>query len=210
MRLTDRDRKLLFWINSHGFVTIGQAAQWMRIEYQTAQRRLKILFDHNYLKRQTFEHHGPMCHWCTQNGCDAAGDSLRPPKSINRVTLHHDRMVVDLAALLQTQHGGSFLPERRIRSDIKKKRPGRQNDHLPDGLLYLEGQKPIAIELELSLKESIRLEQIIRNYVTNTKLGAVWYFVKNDAVRRPLMRHIGRLPGFSVMMLEDNAFGEAA
>lgn len=212
MKLMDRDRKLMRWINGHGFVTIKQAAHWMNVEYQTGHRRLKLLFDNGYLRRQTFEYLGSSCQWLTEKGRQAADDSLKPPRTINPVTLNHDRMLVDLAARLQEEQGGSFLPERRIRTEFQQIFPdkgwSRQDSHLPDGLLIRQGEKPTAIELELSVKESGRLKKIIRDYVINTELAAVWYYVNRADVARVLTRYIGRLPNFRIIMLEDDALGD--
>ena len=37
MRFTERDGRLLHWINGHGFVTLRQVARWLGTNYQTAQ-----------------------------------------------------------------------------------------------------------------------------------------------------------------------------
>ena len=98
MRLTDRDRLMLQWINGHSFVTIQQAATWMKVGYETARHRLGLLVKAGYLRRKRFEHLGPLLHWLTREGGQIAGESLPAPKAINRVTYLHDTMMVDLAA----------------------------------------------------------------------------------------------------------------
>ncbi|MGI9489778.1 MAG: hypothetical protein ACR2RF_28610 [Geminicoccaceae bacterium] len=59
---------------------------------------------------------------------------------------------------------------------------------MPDGLLYIGDDKPVAIELEISLKKRSRLRDIITDYVVSTAVSEVWYFVTNDAVRRAIQR----------------------
>ena len=98
MRFTERDDRLLHWINGHGFVTLRQAAKWLGTNYQTAQRRVRLLYDHGYLNRQWLVH-GDRAHWLTPAGRAMCGDSLPPPKHIRLGSYRHDRLLVDLAWL---------------------------------------------------------------------------------------------------------------
>ncbi len=59
---------------------------------------------------------------------------------------------------------------------------------MPDGLLYIGDDKPVAIELEISLKERNRLRDIITDYAFSSTIREVWYFVTNDTVRRAINR----------------------
>lgn len=201
MRLTIRDRHMLQWINGHGCVTVQQAARWMDVTYPTGQRRMQKLTEAGYLQRRPFEHRGQNMNWLTKKGWDASGDSLPPPKSINRVTVFHDMMLVDLSQDVVAQTGGAFFTERRLRADLLSK-GSRTRSHLPDGLLYIDDQKPIAIELEMSVKAADRLDKIIASYFTNLKLKEVWYFVTSTNVRKAVERTIGTYDGFKVINWE--------
>ena len=52
MRLTERDKNLLAWINSVGFVSIEHIARWMKVTNPVAYRRAKKLLNHGYLSYQ--------------------------------------------------------------------------------------------------------------------------------------------------------------
>ena len=201
MRLTDRDRLMLQWINGHSIVTIQQAATWMKVGYETARHRLGLLVKAGYLRRKRFEHLGPLMHWLTREGGQVAGESLPAPKAINRVTYLHDTMMVDLAEALIARTGGEFVPERRLRAELKAKGQ-RVLTHLPDGLLYLDGQKPIAIELELSLKAADRLRDIVTDYAVDRRFHEVWYVVTNQTVRRAVERTVKPYSGFKILNWE--------
>ena len=187
MRFTERDDRLLHWINGHGFVTLRQAAKWLGANYQTAQRRVRLLYDHGYLNRQWLVH-GDRAHWLTPAGRAMCGDSLLVPKHIRLGSYRHDRLLVDLALTLVAETGGHFTPERRLRQMLELDRVGKRG-HVADGWLSIDSQtKPIAIELELSTKGSRRLERILRGYMSDLDIAEVWYFVECEAVRRQLTK----------------------
>ena len=187
MRFTERDGRLLHWINGHGFVNLRQVARWLGTNYQTAQRRVRLLFDHGYLDRRWLVH-GDRAHWLTPAGRAMCGDSLPPLKHIRLGSYRHDRMLVDLALTLVDETGGRFTPERRLRQMEELDQVGKRR-HVADGWLHLDDQtKPIAIELELSTKGSRRLERILRGYMADLDIAEVWYFVECEAVRRQITK----------------------
>lgn len=204
MYLTARDRQMLQWINGHGFVTADQAATWMDVCSRIGRRRLRMLVKSGYLQKKRFEFNDPQFHWLTRKGWEASGDDLTPPKRINRVTYFHDAALVDLSQQLVAKTKGDFVPERRLRAEKRAKsgwqKGGWKEGHTPDGLLYVGDQKPIAIELEVSLKERNRLRDIVTDYVIDRDLREVWYFVTNDTVRRAVERTIRPYSDFRIFM----------
>ena len=192
MFLTVRDREMLQWINGHGFVTADQAALWMGVCDRVGRRRLQRLVEGGYLQKKRFALNDPQFHWLTKEGWQASGDNLAPPKRINRVTYFHDWALVDLAQQLVATTKGDFVPERRLQAERRAEEPWRERrwtkSHMPDGLLYIGDDKPVAIELEISLKERARMRDIITDYVVSTAVREVWYFVTNDTVRRAIER----------------------
>lgn len=183
MRVTERDRLMLQWINGHGFVIIQQAATWMRGGYEAARHRLGLLVRASYLRRKRFEHPEPLLHWLTRQCGEVAGETLSVPKAINRVIYLHDIMLVDLADNLVTRAGGEFVHERRLHAEIKAEGL-RDLAHLPNGLLYLDNKKPIAIELELSLKAADRLRDIVTDYAVDNRFHEIWYVIGGDTGSR--------------------------
>ena len=187
MRFTERDGRLLRWINGHGFVTLRQVAWWLGTNYQTAQRRVRLLYDHGLLDRRWLVH-GDRAHWLTPAGRALCGDSLPPPKDIRLGSYRHDNLLVDLDLALVAETGGRFVPKRRLRQMLGKNRLGTLG-HVADGLLHLAGEKqPVVIELELSTKASRRLEAIMQGYTADFDVHWVWYFVECEAVRRHLIK----------------------
>lgn len=186
MDFTQRDARLLRWINGHGFVTVQQAATWLGIRYQTCHRRLKRLVDNGYLTT-TRVGHSRCAFRLVKAGVIECGDDLPPLKIIAMGSYHHDLQLVDLAMLLEKQTGGHFVTERRIRKDRCLSGVGVYG-HVPDGLLEIEGQKAIAIELELSTKGWRRLQAIIADHAANLDIDEVWYFAGSDALCRRLKR----------------------
>ena len=186
MDFTPRDARLLRWINGHGFVTVQQAATWLNIRYQTCHRRLKLLVDGGFLTT-TRVGHSRYTYRLTKAGVLASGDDLPPLKVIAMGTYCHDLRLVDLAAFLEKETGGRFVTERRIRQDRGLHGLGTLG-HVADGLLEVEGKKPIAVELELSTKGWRRLDGIMSDYAASLEIGEVWYFAGSDALHRRLQR----------------------
>ena len=148
MDFTRRDAHILRWINGHGFVTVRQAATWLDISYQNTHRRLKLLKDAGYLSTDRVDRSRYVFR-VTRSGIVAGGDDLPPLKTIRFGSFYHDLRLVDLATKLACKTGGDFITERRLRQERSMDGIGIHG-HVPDGLLKLNGQKPIAIELELS------------------------------------------------------------
>jgi hypothetical protein len=82
---------------------------------------------------------------------------------VNLGTFRHDFRLVDLGLMLEAETGGKFTPDRRIRHDEGLSGVG-QIGHIPDGYLSICADKPIAIELELTVKSRARLQSIIHEY----------------------------------------------
>lgn len=184
MRLTERDLELLRWINGHGFVTARQAADWMGTCLQAGHRRMGLLHEGGYVTRQRLFHGAERAYWLSALGQQVSGDTLSCPETISPATYRHHWMMVDLAHDLITKTKGQFTPEHRLREQRAIKGVGAEG-HVPDGLLKVKSKKPIAIELELTLKGRERLEGIVEGYL-DRDLSAVWYFVTSDQIRRRL------------------------
>lgn len=186
MDFTPRDARLLRWINGHGFVTVQQAATWLGIRYQTCHRRLKRLVDGGYLTN-TRVGHSRYTYRLTKAGVTRSGDDLPPLKFVAMGSYNHDLQLIDLAMMLERRTGGRFMTERHIRQDRSLAGVG-VHGHVPDGLLELDGQRPAAIELELSTKGWRRLKSIMSNYAADLDIGEVWYFAGSGPLCRRLKR----------------------
>ena len=206
MQLTLRDHHMLQWINGHGSVTAEQAAKWMDVSDGVGRRRLRLLVEDGYLQRKRFGFNEPQMHWLTKKGWALSGDDLAPPKRINRLTYVHDRALIDIALSVEARTGGVFWPQRRLKAD----KTGRQGGgwprgYTPNGLLYIEGKKPIAVELEISVKKRSRLADVVAGYAADKDLEDVWFFVTKNEVRRLIERVTDAYSGFQIISWEGAA-----
>ena len=182
MRFVERDGEILRWVNGFGFASADQIMRYMNVKKATCYTRLKKLVEAGYLNRERILHGQARIHKLTKEGILASGDHLRPTGEIRLGTFKHDLALVDLALDLRDATGGEFIPQRRIRHDEGLSGLG-QFGHVADGYLHLlHHDKPIAIELELTVKAKSRLNSIIEGYGGNLTVHEVWYFCQDKSV----------------------------
>jgi hypothetical protein len=181
MIFQERDAKVLQWINGFGFASAEQIQRFMKVKPTAAYVRLKKLVDNGFLVRERILHGQARIHKITKKGMLASADALAPTKFITLGTFRHDFMLVDLALSLETETGGTFIPDRRIRHNEGLSGKG-QSGHVADGYLYVGDDKPIAIELELSVKSRARIVDIINTYGGDLDVKEVWYYTDHKAV----------------------------
>ena len=186
MKFTERDRRLLLWINGHGFVSVSQVAEWMGVSDPFAYSRVKKLLNGGYLKRDRVLHNSKRIHSLTLKGKAACGDDLPILNRVNLGTFIHDMKLVDLSLKLEKDFDGEFVPERRIKQ-LKGLSGVGKKGHSPDGILELTDKK-IAVELELSVKSRSRLKEIMNEYARNLELNEIWYFTDSVSVRNAISR----------------------
>ena len=191
MVLQERDIEILRWVNGCGFVTVNQVKRWMGVGETAGYVRVRKLVDGGYLKRKRVFHNQERIHWISNQAQNLIQDDVKNPKRVNISTYHHDLLLVDLGLYLEKTNEGNFIPERRVRNlNVTESVIGKKG-RIPDGVLIQQNnQKPIAIELELSLKSKDRLRKIINDYMVNFNYSAVWYFTNNQAVHNALSKFI--------------------
>jgi len=178
-----RDAALLRWINGFGFASAEQITRYMGVYKATAYTRIKKLIDHGYLDRKRILHGQGRIHILTKKGILACSDHIRPVGDIRLGTFLHDLALVDLALDLSEATGGEFIPQRRLRHDEGLSGVGHFG-RVSDGYLHLKGEdKPIAIELELSVKARSRLNSIITDYGSDLSVKEIWYFCHDQSVK---------------------------
>ena len=183
MRMTDRDQSLIRWMNGHGYVSVGQVADFMGVDFSTGARRARVLCDGGVLERRPFPMSTTKVLLPTRVGCAVIGDELAPIAGIRVATSRHDLTLVDCASALEKRFKMRFEPERRLRLGAFA-----DADHLPDGLLHRAGGATIAVELELSQKPPRRLAAILDAYGANLEIAEAWYIVMDDAVEKYVRR----------------------
>lgn len=181
MIFQERDAEILRWVNGFGFASAEQIRKFMGVGSTAAYVRIKKLVDGGYLERERILHGQARIHKVTKKGVLASGDAVLPLKYVNLGTFRHDYKLVDLALMLEEQTGGKFQPDRRIRHDEGLSGVG-QLGHIADGYLFIGDDKPVAIELELSIKSRIRIQSIINGYGGNLAVKEVWYYTDQQSV----------------------------
>lgn len=185
MKFQERDAEVLKWVNGFGFATADQIRRFMKVGNTAAYVRIKKLVEGGYLARERILHGQARIHKVTRKGVLASGDAVLPLKYVNLGTFRHDFKLVDLALTLEAETGGTFIPDRRIRHDEGLSGVG-QLGHIADGYLHIGEDKPIAIELELSVKSRARIQSIIHDYGGNLSVKEVWYYTDQMNVVRAI------------------------
>ena len=112
-------------------------------------------------------------------------------------TLRHDMLVLDVYFdLLAKNPEYQIMSERELRIATGFKVGNKKK--VPDLLI----NDKIAIEVELSEKSNARLIEIVGNYVRETKVDEVHYFVKSRALGHKLLELSGRHKKFKVFLLD--------
>jgi hypothetical protein len=203
--LTDRDRQMLAFMAEHRLVLEEQVAVLIGRRTEAIAPRLRALAAKGYLTR-TPGFDAARCCAIRPRGLAAIGSRLPTPRE-NLGMYRHD---IGAAWLWLAAQRGAFgtlaevIGERLIRShDMAAPDDpyairlggyhgdGRERRHYPDLLLIDRQGRRLALELELSLKEKARREEIIAGYGTDRGLAGVLYLVEDT-------RH-GRLIGRAML-----------
>ena len=200
MIFQERDAKILRWLNGFGFASADQIKRFMGVGKTAAYVRIKKLVEGGYLRQERILHGQARIHRLTKQGSVAINDGILPLKHVNLGTFRHDYKLIDLALSLESDLGCRFTSERRIRHDEGLSGVG-QLGHIPDGYLHLDDDKPIAIELELSVKSRERLNSIINEYSCNLGVKEVWYYTDSNEVVRAIEKAIKGYSFFKVKII---------
>ncbi|MBI1300070.1 MAG: hypothetical protein GC137_00290 [Alphaproteobacteria bacterium] len=185
MQFQKRDAEILKWVNGFGFATVDQIKGFMKVGNTAAYVRIKKLVEGGYLARERILHGQARIHKVTKRGVIASGDHILPVQDIRLGTFKHDLALVDLALKLEEETGGQFIPQRQIRHDEGLSGVG-QMGHIPDGYLFIDDDKPVAVELELSVKSRARLNSIVQDYGGDLRVKEVWYYTNQKSVYNAL------------------------
>ena len=78
MRLTERDQRLIKWVNSCGYVSVVQVAAFLGVDFSTAARRIRILREAGLLARECLPLSSVSLLVPTRLGVTVAEDDLAP------------------------------------------------------------------------------------------------------------------------------------
>lgn len=189
MVITSRDRKLLLKLHSCGMLTTNQLNMvvFNNIAVTTVLRRLRILEKKNLIKRIEGLSTTEMLWVLTEKGAALVSVKL-VKRRFSKSLLEHDYKLVSLRLALEGNGiAHSWTPEHEIRSMVYKKYGLRdaQERLIPDGLMGVrvnDKMVSVAVELELTLKNRMKLKEIVRRYRLKNETFAVWYIVSSKMI----------------------------
>lgn len=194
MIITKRDLKLFEKLSSYGMLTTKQIAQifFPHVSLTTVLRRLRILEGGHLLKRVLGLECNGILWVLTEKSADAA-DVVLAKRNWNKNLLEHDFKLSCLRLTLE-EYGfaHSWIPEHQIRSLALTKYgfEGAKSKLIPDGIMGVDrgSMETVAVELELTLKDQLRIKDIVRRYQARKDLQAVWYVAKNKTILKSIFR----------------------
>jgi hypothetical protein len=124
-------------------------------------------------------------------------------KGLNFNTLKHDMLLLDLYFDLANKHPGSIIQSERELKIAEGIKIGDKNK-FPDLLITNLDGTELAIELEITEKSHARLIEIINNYIANTTLSQIYYFVKSLTLGKKLLALAGYHHKLKVFLLDKN------
>lgn len=199
--LTTRDREIVKWIGRQGVVRAEHVMIRFSMGRAATYRRLHELVDYGLVRRHRLLYKDGGLLTATAEGLRWAELHRLSPARISLALVPHMIASAALAAELEPQlvHA-TLLSDREHRAAeneagrplasaiLATDRPDRARLHRPDfALVGADGERVVAIEVELTLKNKTRLERILRGYLRNRNLRTVRYYALPpiaDAVRR--------------------------
>lgn len=193
-RITERDVAMVRWVGRLRFAEARQVAARFRMDERNAYRRLRGLVGAGLLEHRRIFHAEPGAYFATKAGLATSGVVLPPPR-IDIRTYEHDRRAAEIALDLEREFGErAIVTERELRS-VDGSQPAqpryairrgaertRRGLHFPDLAVESNGDRPLAVEVELTGKGSARLGSIVRGYVAARHLSGVRYYASRKAI----------------------------
>lgn len=171
VRISERDAQLLLLIGEQYAVTVDQLARLIGRTYRTARWLRDRWRRAGWVVSRQLIAGGPSFIWLSREGT-RVGRSPYRTWDANPGVAAHVEAVSEVRLLLDRQLGlGEWQSERMLAKSYGPRSQTRM--HLPDAVLVTERER-VAIEVELSLKSRVRLEQVISEL--GERYQRVWYF----------------------------------
>jgi hypothetical protein len=200
MRLTQRDKEILQFINASGYCNAPQLCRRFSIKWWIVYRRMSLLMSAGLVmhKRVNFSEFG--IYYLTPDG--ARFTDLPPIDGISKGGFDHQTILVDLVLRLRDLYPeATWVSERHLKHQKFYYGVGKLG-HVADGILTFPDGKKFAIELELTSKSNARLEKILRAYGLQFEIEAAWYFCA-DSVISPLSALCTKKPYIKIYSLKE-------
>ncbi len=194
-----RDRELVRYVGYHGLVTIGHIMAAMKVGQAITYRRVARCIEAGLLERHAVLHSEPTVIRATQGGIRWAGLGL-PVASLSPGGVDHYLRCASVAQVLRDEFDERVFTEQQVAlaeaieqtriasTEISDLPDGRPRFHRAD--LLVSGEKPIAVEVELTPKAPYRLRSIIRAWRRAQCVTQVRYYCREGAAHRAVTRAV--------------------
>jgi hypothetical protein len=214
----DRAAAIVDWLARIGAGSTVELAAVCGLGGRATQARLRALESAGLVRSLRLLHGAPALHTLTRRGLHAAGRPELDPVAISPSGFAHLLAVAGVALALG-EAGARVGGERELRAweglegrplasaEIGLGHDGTPALHRPDLVCWGAG-RPIAIEVELTVKAPRRLATIVRGWARSRLVGGVVYYAA-PAATRALTRAIrNESAGDSVVVLPLERAGE--
>ena len=186
-----RDEELCQYLLSYGFLSSEQVKKLLFPETnkRTMLRRLRILNKKKILVRFESSKGGTVLWTLSRTHVLSMGSEF-VMKSVNRNTLIHDLLVNDLRIQFDQKGVGSSWKSGhyfRFKASLGKNPEERLPDTIPDWIVTIKN-KIYALEVELNLKSTARIQRVLNLYSRKESIAHLWYFVPNEKMRQRLLK----------------------
>ncbi len=204
--LTARDREIAKWIGRQGVVRAEHVMTRFSIGRTATYRRLHELVDYGLVRRHRLLYNDGGLLTATAEGLRWAELHRLSPARISLALVPHMIASAALAADARAAAGARNTPQRpgasrgreRGRAAAGVRHPRTRSTRSRTACtgptsrsLAADGERVVAIEIELTLKTKTRLERILRGYLRNRNVASVRYYAPPqiaEAVRRAARR----------------------
>jgi hypothetical protein len=178
MQLTERDVRILHFINDFGFCEMPQLENMFSLTKRRSYQIIQRLIAAGLVKHERVFHGRHGIYRLSKKG--ASHTDLPALSRISLAHYNHSLAVLDVYLHLRTQHPDAhWLSERHLTHEKYFDGVGKRG-HLPDGILLLpdagKKEQKIAIEVELRTKAKARIESILKWYTTQFDFTEIWYY----------------------------------
>jgi hypothetical protein len=223
--VTNRDRAIVEWIGRLGAASAADVMARFGMGRTAAYRRLAALVDQGVLATERLLYGQPALYVATRDGLQWARLARLEPCRVGVASARHFALCAQLAVVLErTQPGYRLWSEREVRvAELDAGGPvaSAELGRLPDGRPRLrradlvlmprdEDCRPVAVEVELTVKWARRLEAICRAWARCRLVESVRYYA-SPAAARAVARAVERVQAQDVIeiySLEETPKGE--
>ena len=184
---------ILNWLATIGAGSVVELAASCGLSAHTTSNRLRAMEAGGLVRSQRLLHGAPALHTLTRRGLRVAGRGELDPVALSASGFAHALAVARTAAALG-EAGHRVGGERELRAwercegrplasaEVGFARDGVIALHRPDLVCWGVG-RPIAIEVELTVKAPERLRTIVRGWARSRLVGGVVYYATPPAIR---------------------------